>query len=76
MSSGQSRVYWVTQLRTDGVLYGDDTGVVSQSPEQLGNVEWGPLPKGFPTGVMENLWALDGTHTGAMVLYYGFAEQA
>ena len=39
-------------------------------------VEWGPLPKGFPTGVMENIWALDGTHTGAMVLYHGFDEQA
>ena len=25
---------------------------------------------------MENIWALDGTPTGAVVLYYGFAEQA
>ena len=25
---------------------------------------------------MENLWALDGTHTGAVVLYDGFDEQA
>ena len=25
---------------------------------------------------MENIWALDGTHTGAVVLYYGFDEQA
>ena len=25
---------------------------------------------------MENIWALDGTHTGAVVLYDGFDEQA
>ena len=25
---------------------------------------------------MENIWALDGTHTGAVVLYGGFDEQA
>ena len=25
---------------------------------------------------MESIWALDGTHTGAVVLYDGFDEQA
>ena len=28
----------------------------------LSCVEWGPLPQGFPTGVMENLWAGRDSH--------------
>ena len=47
----------------------------SSRPKPCASVEWGPLP-GLPTGVMESIWALDGTHTGAVVLYDGFDEQA